>query len=242
MAYRFCDTGRWITDRWFIDLSAHQKLLFVYFCDNCDIAGFMELSLRKLSFDLQLTPEEVKIAIKGIERSYILSKDKKTLFLKNFIKHQKNLPLNLDNKSHIGILKRFELYNEKFEIDLIDLIYSKNHIKNKPLQRGLSKDKDIDNGILKFEDYTRKIPFKTFWDLYGKKVGDKEAIEKQWNHYKYEIQNEIIEKLPKWKMQFDDLTYLPHPKTFLNQQRWKDEISPIKETKSVNGVTKTIVF
>ena len=51
MAYRYSDTLKW-QDEWFVDLTSIEKLLFLYLYDNCDIAGFFELSYRKISFDL----------------------------------------------------------------------------------------------------------------------------------------------------------------------------------------------
>ncbi len=145
MAYRFSDSGKW-SDEWFIDLTPYEKLLFMYLCDNCDIAGFYELSLRKLVFDTGLTGDEIKGALKGLERGYILSEDKKVIFIKNFVKHQKNLPLNPDNKAHRGIIGRFDNYSMRFVIDLLELV---NGVKNKGASKGLQSPtgKGIGNGI-----------------------------------------------------------------------------------------------
>ena len=45
MAYRLTDTAKW-DDPWFIELKPNEKLLFNYLCDNCDTAGFYELSMK----------------------------------------------------------------------------------------------------------------------------------------------------------------------------------------------------
>lgn len=141
MAYRFSDTLKW-SDEWFIDLKTLEKLFFMYLCDNCDIAGFFEISIRKITFDLNISEEEILGAIKGLDRGLILSNDGKILLVKNFIKHQKNLPLNIKNNAHNGIINRFKLYKSKF-IGLT-LNEEKGFIKlgaNKPLDRGTDKDK-----------------------------------------------------------------------------------------------------
>jgi hypothetical protein len=143
MAYRFSDTGKW-NDEWFVDLSPQEKLLFIYLCDNCDIAGFYEISLRRLSFDTGLTNDEIKVALKGLGKSYILSDDKKVIFIKNFVKHQKNLPLNPDNKAHRGIISRFENYSTRFADDLISMI---NIEKKVAPWKGLESPQGIGNGI-----------------------------------------------------------------------------------------------
>jgi hypothetical protein len=136
MAYRYSDTLKW-QDEWFVDLSSIEKLLFLYLYDNCDIAGFFELSYRKISFDLGCKEEQVKGALKGLNKGVFLSDDGKCLLVKNFIKHQKNLPLNPENKAHIGILKRVSLYIQKFSNVTLD--YQEGYLgigALKPLQRG----------------------------------------------------------------------------------------------------------
>lgn len=136
MAYRFSDTLKW-QDEWFVDLSTIEKLLFLYLYDNCDIAGFLEISYRKIAFDLGVKESEIKGALKGLDRGIHLSDDGRCLLLKNFIKHQKNLPINPENKSHIGILKRIEVYISKFSN--INFDYKDGYLcqgASKPLPRG----------------------------------------------------------------------------------------------------------
>lgn len=136
MAYRYSDTLKW-QDEWFVDLTTIEKLLFLYLYDNCDIAGFFELSYRKISFDLGCKEDQIKGALEGLNKGVFISDDGKCLLVKNFIKHQKNLPLNPENKAHIGILKRVSLYIPKFNNVTLD--YQEGYLgigALKPLQRG----------------------------------------------------------------------------------------------------------
>lgn len=255
MSYRFTDTNKW-ADSWFIDLNAHEKLMFSYLCDLCDSGGFFELSTRKMIFDLGLTNEEVKGAMKGLERCYILSKDKSVLFLKNFLKHQKNIPLNSANKAHIGISKRFEKYIGRFELDLVKLyncqfINDKNINTNegasKPLPRGtgIGIGIGIDNIIeLKEKKEVEKIEVKTkihfdiFWNAYGKKAGDKNRAKIKWDKLPLPTQEEIIKVLPSWKTfsPQSDVEFQPFPETFINQKRWLDEAPEKKPDQPVKFV------
>ena len=240
MAYRFSDTSKW-DDEWFIDLSASEKLTFLYLCDNCDLGGFFELSMRKLSFDLSLTNEEVKASLKGLARGYILSADRRILFLKNFLKHQKNLPLNPENKAHKGILKRFENYKNRFEIDLIKLVENEVEIIEKSevqgATEGLLSPTGIGNGkgISKEDSQKNKgVDFENFWNLYAKKVGNKKAVVKKWNKLSVDTQTKILAMLPKWKEQFSSNKYKPFPETFLNQERWNDEVTDMVDPVKTN--------
>lgn len=156
MAYRYSDTAKW-QDEWFVDLSALEKLLFMYMCDNCDIAGFCELSYRKIAFDLNSKESEIKGAIKGLQRGLFISDDEKCALVKNFIKHQKNLPINTENKAHQGILKRINSYLPKFSRVILDYNFgfvSKGAIK--PLERGTG------NGIGNAIDNTLETREKKF--------------------------------------------------------------------------------
>lgn len=68
------------------------------------------------------------------------------------------------------------------------------------------------------------IPFISFRDLYWKKVWDKNKCEKKWNKLKDEERKKIIETLPYRLKNIKDKTFQPHPMTYLNQQRWNDEL------------------
>ena len=65
MPRRFTMTEKW-HDEWFLQLTPHQKLLWNYLCDNCDIAGFWEKNLTLASLLTGLTFEEIQGAYKGL--------------------------------------------------------------------------------------------------------------------------------------------------------------------------------
>jgi hypothetical protein len=114
MAYRFTNTDKW-NDAWFYELDLRQKAVFLYLCDTCDIAGFYEINYKRMAQDIGMSHADVKGALKGLHSRIIYSTDGKYLFLRNFIKHQKNLPLNGNNNAHKGIIKllseRLQLFN-----------------------------------------------------------------------------------------------------------------------------------
>ena len=119
MSYRFTNTEKW-GDAWFSKLDKAQMLLFIYLCDNCDIAGFIEINCKRWAVDMNTTQPIIEGALKGLRRGFVLSKESDCLYLRNFLKHQKNLPLNNNNKAHVGIIRRFESYAHKFGIEDIN--------------------------------------------------------------------------------------------------------------------------
>lgn len=141
MAYRFTNTDKW-NDSWFCELRITQKALFLYLCDQCDIAGFLELNMKKISFDLGIGKQEAEGAFRGMDGKIIYSKDRKYIFIRNFIKHQKNYPLNENNNAHKGIIKRLEENIELFEFQSINEFFiSPSQAPDKPLSRGIGKGK-----------------------------------------------------------------------------------------------------
>lgn len=73
-----------------------------------------------------------------------------------------------------------------------------------------------------------KIEFDEFWSLFPKKVGKKPA-KKLWDRLSAEVQRTILADLPKRKLgqKWQEHTYIEHPTTYLNQERWEDEIEGV---------------
>ena len=146
MAYRFTNTDKW-ADSWFSNLKQIEMLLFIYLCDNCDIAGFAEVNIKRWAFDLNSTPDTIEGALKGLGRGLIQSKDGSAVYLRNFLKHQKNLPINPNNNAHKGIIKRFEMYKHKFDIkDITDFITRGTGGANMGLDSPIGNGKGKGNG------------------------------------------------------------------------------------------------
>ena len=107
MSYRLTSPDKWL-DSWFSDLSITGKLLFTFLCDNCDNSGIYEINKKFMLFLLGMTEEELKSAFLEIKKCYVLSGDKKKIWLSNFLKHQKKLPLNPQNNAHRQIIMKLE--------------------------------------------------------------------------------------------------------------------------------------
>jgi hypothetical protein len=139
MAYRFTDTEKW-KDRWFLELKPMEKLLFYFIVDNCNMAGFIEVNKRIWAAQLNTDIKQIEGALKGLQRGFIFSKCETVLYIRNFIKHQKNYPINPENKAHRGVLNAFANYVELFEIqNIIDFIEG--------ASKGLQSPTGIGNGI-----------------------------------------------------------------------------------------------
>ena len=109
MAIKFSDPKKW-DDVWFSGLDLKQKVIFMYLCDVCDIAGFLEINERLIRFQTGI--EDVRGTVESLSKSVLLKDG--YIFIKKHIKHQKNLPLNIKNKAHTAIIKSIIEHEERF--------------------------------------------------------------------------------------------------------------------------------
>ncbi len=78
------------------------------------------------------------------------------------------------------------------------------------------------------------MSFIEFYNLYPRKMGRKDA-EKSWNRLTPAQQAECLEAMPNylkyWKIKETAKDFIPYPATFLNNERWTDEIDiePLKK-------------
>lgn len=133
MAYRFTATEKW-NDPWFRSLNPHQKLLWTYYCDNCNLAGFLELDDEKLSFDTKMSAQELLPAKLGLCKGVLESGT--WVWVKNFLRHQRNLPLNPDNNAHKHIIEKIIEQRLRFDLRIIQEILGANEGLFSPTGKG----------------------------------------------------------------------------------------------------------
>ena len=109
MSVKFTDAKKW-DDVWFSQLSMEQKVMFLYLCDVCDIAGFYEIN-ENLTI-LQTGVGDVGGTIKSLSKSVLYKNG--YIWIKKHIKHQKNLPINMRNGAHKAIIKSIAEHIDRF--------------------------------------------------------------------------------------------------------------------------------
>ena len=71
--------------------------------------------------------------------------------------------------------------------------------------------------------------FEDFWDLYDKKRGDKDKVQKKWVNLRQSEKEAIMDYLPRYIQAQPDKQYRKDPATFLNNKSWNDEIIARKQ-------------
>lgn len=112
---RLTNTKKW-DDGFFLSLSPNAKLAFWYLTEKCNSCGVYEIHFSTLISNLGISKEQFEIAIKEIASRYILSNNKKTLWLKNFLEHQRMIPLRIGVKNHEPVIKQLHEYLQNSEM------------------------------------------------------------------------------------------------------------------------------
>lgn len=244
-SYRFTFTGKW-EDAWFLSLKPNSKLLFNFMCDNCDTAGFIEINTKLWAPRLGFNEATTKGALEGLKRGLIYSASGDCAYLRTFLKHQKNLPLNPEkNMCHRGIIKCFENYKYKFQIEDIDQ-FIEGALKGLQSPYGIGKGNSSGSGTEKREVSEReKQAIEEFEKFRSQYPGSKRGFEPEFDNFKKKYKNwkEItplllpnLQQQILWRAELKAKgVFVPiwkNMQTYLNNQCWTEEINT-KNTGSV---------
>jgi hypothetical protein len=235
---RSINTSIWC-DTWFEDLEIDEKLLFLFLITNerTNMLGVYEISLKKMSFETGISKLRIdKIVEKFKSEGKILYKCNRIILLK-FLKHQNynfnmkksaidcynDLPLELkslgsddltrDEKGFESLCKGFGMVR-KVEVETEYELESKLEVE--------------DESVI---DILSEFDFSFFWDLYDKKVGDKEKLKKSYDNLKEETKFKIFKHVEQYKLSQPDKKFRKNPSTYINQKSWNDEIITSTSTK-----------
>ena len=121
---------------------------------------------------------------------------------------------------------RVQAYRERKKQEALQGCYS-NVTRNGEIEKELEIEKDIYNNTLGQMTCDMNTKFDSFWSAYPKKVGKAKCL-KWFKSHKVtdELLQKMISKIEEYKKsnQWNDIQYVPHPYTWLNQGRWDDEL------------------
>lgn len=160
--------------------------------------------------------------------SQLNDKDRLAFYDALFNKQFKNIEPNLKG------MAKFAYISQKHSIDAqvkgyYDITKDEQFNPNQPPKQGatLPPSKQVKEQVKQEEQII--IEFDVFWNLYNKKLGNKDLCEKKWNNLKNDDRKKIIDTLPTFINSIKDKQYQPYPETYLNNKRWNDEITTEKK-------------
>ena len=164
MSKRFTETDKWKSPS-FRKMPPTQKLVWFYLMENCNNAGFIEWDAEACAFVTGMKVEHVTGAYEGLIRGLVGAKGSDWVYIPEFLKMQKNLPLNPENNAHRQIITLVEDKRKDFASIAKELLGP-----SKGLSRGSGK------GKVEVKDYTPE--FEEWWKVYKK--GNKSTAFEAW--------------------------------------------------------------
>lgn len=142
----------------------------------------------------------------------------------------KNIYKN-NNKNIYAHLENEQVYNHEDDKQKEDDNHSSNIIKQDTKNKAIKKQNKELNEL-------QEKQFDKFWQAYPRKVSKKEA-QKSWKKINPSLELfekilkalEMVKQTEQWKK--DNGKFIPYPATWLNQERWTDEIKMMQNIKLV---------
>lgn len=155
------------------------------------------------------------------------------------IPHNKNIYKN-NNKNIYAHLENEQVYNHKDDKQKESDNHSSNTIKQDTKNKAIKKQNKELNEL-------QEKQFDKFWQAYPKKVSKKQA-QKSWKKINPSLELfekilkalEMVKQTEQWKK--DNGKYVPYPATWLNQERWTDEINMMQDTIKEEQKTKPVYY
>jgi hypothetical protein len=95
---------------------------------------------------------------------------------------------------------------------------------NKTVVDGVSAPEIPQSKVKEIKVKEINISFDVFWDLYDKKVGDKDKLKRKWESFNDNDRDSIMEYIPKYKINQPEKKFRKDPQTFFNNSSWNDEL------------------
>lgn len=265
--YRTVDCATW-DDPWFADLDPQAKLLFLYFLTNrrSTAAGCFEITMRAIAFETGMQAGEVERHLGGSLKSRIQwFPDHQVIFVRNFYRHQ-SANSNKANfrASAMKVLAEMPAVVRATVGDVYPDLRTEEPTHPQPIPNPSPTlgDKEEEEETVEVEvEVTEAVEgeeanararekpdplqgFDQFWSQYPRKTGKQDA-ERAWVKLapSVELQAEInaaVARQTTWEQWQEG--FIPHPSTFLNRGRWKDEEPPRRGGRRASPAPRLSVF
>lgn len=179
------------------------------------LVPYLNIRQNVISADLELTTK----CRKGIRQNVVRDTTKCRTSIKYSNKDSNNIYAHSENE---------QVYNHEEDKQKEDDNHSSNIIKQDTKNKAIKKQNKELNEL-------QEKQFDKFWQAYPKKVSKKQA-QKSWKKINPSLELfekilkalEMVKQTEQWKK--DNGKYVPYPATWLNQERWTDEINMMQDT------------
>jgi len=242
MVRQFTETEKW-DKPWFYNASPVAKLLFMYSCEHCDRAGFWEPNFKQAADTIGVNIEMIEAAFDEIQHQFI--QDGGWVWIPDFLYHQGNLPLYPEKNAHKGIIRLLRQHIDGFQGQVRKLLEHYGipfeetlwHSDGMAMPSGIVRvksgiGKDVNKVKKKSPSKIVDTRFDQFWQAYPKKIG-KGAARKSFakinpaEQLLLRMLSALEQQKKSEQWQKERGRFIPNPSTWLNQERWDDELKMI---------------
>jgi len=234
--YRPIQISFW-QDKFILSLTPEQKYFYLYLLTNSKTkqCGIYELPKNVVCLETGYNLETVNklIAIFVDLGKILYDKETEEIYIKNWVKFNQ-----IDNKNiFICVIKELNLIKSKYflkeyakHIQFMNLKQEfAKKIKGacKGLVRGClatTKEETESETKVKSKTELHRQDFELFWNIYDKKIGEKDKIYMKFCNLTDEDRKIIKESLPTYIKSTPDKKFRKNPQTYLRQRSWLDEI------------------
>jgi DNA-directed RNA polymerase subunit F len=225
------------------EMSFEEKYLMLYLLTNphTNQIGCYEISIKQISIESGLQEKDINKMLIDFEDVYKIikyCKANKELLVLNWYKYNWSFSPKVKQciEKELKYIKSEEFIKYLCKVSE-DYGYNlTNHSLSIPYPNNNNKRKEKNNN----NNNNNKEYFETFWKLYPKK--ESKLKTEVWftnNKLEEETFNKILSKLEIFKKskQWENIQYVPHPITWLNQKRYEDELA---EEKSIIDILEGV--
>lgn len=214
---RFTETLKW-DDPWFRQLPGVHKLIFLYIIDRCNNAGFLEVDQDAMAWHTKVDSKHIEGALKGLERG--IKGASGWVWVRRFLHHQKNEPINPDNPAHKQIIGLIAEQSQRFSgIPEFQSFQAPYKGLRSPIGTGKGTVK-----VKKRESPEREKQAESIYSAYPKKVARPEALKaigKALESFPFE---RLLDRTQAYaKARNGNLDFVPHPATWFNNHQFNDD-------------------
>jgi hypothetical protein len=85
--------------------------------------------------------------------------------------------------------------------------------------------------------------FEKFWEVYPRKIGKAAALKAFEKAAKKTDPAHIVECVNRWVQvtNLPEMQFIPHPTTWLNQERWQDDLAAVSQNKNASSIAADII-
>lgn len=250
---RAIDTSIW-GDPWFTELSANGKMVFMYLLTNerSTAAGIFDLSPRRMAFDIGIDQSTAESSLEECSGRVRWWPEHSIVWVVNFFRHQAVNDNFLKSAQRTYAELPEDVKREVAET-YPDFDANPYGTPTEPVPTGtpththIAKSEELtassDQGTEEVNAREQKpTRFTEFWQAYPKKVGKGAAAKAfkavKWREIEFAVLMAALERQKQsgqWRE--ENGRFIPNPATWLNQERWGDELPP--PSTSISGETMT---